>query len=172
MHDFLIVSLDCPLRREALTFYLLSSGLAGSDCSRWGPSWQELGEGRGGNYFGTSAHGLRWKAPSLWLLASWELLPEDGWLGLSAPPSGWEVGTIRLVNAWAWLGLCSSLSSSSHAQTQVSWLPLQGSSFQQLHWHVPRQSVRQLDGAPEFPRGLVKAGFWVPHRVSNGVRHF
>lgn len=72
MHDFLIVSLDCPLRREALTFYLLSSGLAGSDSSRCeahlGRSWERV---EGGNCFTTSAHGLRWKAPSLWLLASW-----------------------------------------------------------------------------------------------------
>lgn len=57
MHDFLIVSLDCPLRREALTFYLLSIGWAGSDCSRCeahlGGSWEKAEGGKLFQYIST-----------------------------------------------------------------------------------------------------------------------
>lgn len=120
-----VICLIISLRMEALAFHLLSSGSAGSDCSRCeanlGRAW-----GRGSseaNDLVRQHMGCReatfpptpcFLVTSHWLLECPALIPpQDG----------------KWANVWASLGPCHSLSSLSHAQTKVSWLPVQDSSF-------------------------------------------
>lgn len=168
----LIISLDCPLRMEALAFHLLSTGLAGSDCSRC-----EANLGRG---WGRVQWSQRLRYISTWgeVKAPFPLAPyflvTSHWL-LECP----ALFLLRTGSGNYLTGKCVSQPGSM----SLAVLPLPCSNqglltsspgffLLAITLACPMARVRQLASMSEFPKGLVKTGFWVPHRVSNGVRHF
>lgn len=164
---WILLSLDCLLRLKALKFQLLFVGLAGSVYSRRevNPD-RRWGRVQWGKLLWCTSTGVRREPPFCQPLAFW-LHHADSWNSLAFLPwpyslLGWEVVITWLVNVWVRWGPGSSPSFPSMLKSRSHDCQCRILSFEQLHWHVPRQWPANWIVHLSSPEGLLKLRFLGP----------